>query len=224
MGSLDAAAEPFGSSGVGTYAEPSGSARDTIAIVRTAGEATRERILDAATSEFARYGIAGARINRIAADARASKDRLYAYFASKEELFAAVSRRWVAETTDYTALRGDDLSGYAGRLFDNVVNNPDNVRLQRWADLEEFVSAEDPRIDAVRSKVREIRRGQKAGHIDPSWDAVELVVAVTDVVLSFAAGHGRSTAGGRAVELRRAAAVEAVRRIAAPQTSVDREP
>ena len=51
--------------------------------MRSAGEATRDRILAAAKDEFATYGLAGARINRIAAQARASKDRLYAYFASK---------------------------------------------------------------------------------------------------------------------------------------------
>ena len=61
--------------------------------MRSAGEATRDRILAAAKDEFATYGLAGARINRIAAQARASKDRLYAYFASKEELFAAVTEQ-----------------------------------------------------------------------------------------------------------------------------------
>ena len=35
-------------------------------------EATRRRLLDAATAEFAAYGIAGARVDRIAAEARSS--------------------------------------------------------------------------------------------------------------------------------------------------------
>ena len=39
--------------------------------MRSAGEATRDRILAAGKEEFARYGLAGARINRIATDARA---------------------------------------------------------------------------------------------------------------------------------------------------------
>lgn len=187
-------------------------------LVRTAGEATRERILDAAKTEFARYGIAGSRINRIAADARASKERLYAYFASKEALFAAVSERWVAETTMNTALRGDDLPGYAGRLFDHYIAHPDHVRLQRWADLEESPrSSRDSRSNAIGSKLKEIRRAQKDGHIDDTWDAVELLMVVTDTVLAFAVGHYGSARHRRPEKLRRAAVVEAVFRIAAPR-------
>ncbi|MGA9873848.1 MAG: TetR family transcriptional regulator [Rhodococcus sp. (in: high G+C Gram-positive bacteria)] len=189
--------------------------------MRSAGEATRERILDAARSEFARYGIAGARVNRIASEARASKERLYAYFANKEDLFAAVSGRWVTETAAETALRGDDLPAYAGRLFDNFIANPHNVRLQRWADLEETTrTADDSRVDAVRSKVREIRRGQQEGFVDDSWDAVELLVMVTDVVLSLAVGHSSGSSARRRTDAaRRADAVEAVRRIIAPPSS-----
>ncbi|TMH72171.1 MAG: TetR/AcrR family transcriptional regulator, partial [Betaproteobacteria bacterium] len=51
---------------------------------------TRSKILDAATVEFARYGLGGARVDRIAARAGANKRMLYYYFGSKEELFLAV--------------------------------------------------------------------------------------------------------------------------------------
>ncbi|MFE3292443.1 TetR family transcriptional regulator [Rhodococcus sp. NPDC059234] len=182
--------------------------------MRSAGEATRDRILVAAKVEFARYGVAGARINRIAAEARASKDRLYAYFASKEELFAEVTRRWVVETTEETALRGDDLAGYTGRLFDNYLAHPENARLQEWADLEapELVGADDVRTEAVRSKLAEIRRGQRDGYIDPTWNPGELLVVVTGIARSLALPpqHGK---GGREVADRRRAAVDAVRRL-----------
>lgn len=82
--------------------------------MRAAGQATRERILVAAKAEFAQYGIAGARVNRIADAAKASKDRLYAYFAGKDELYAAVTAEWVTQTTDETALDAADLPGYVG--------------------------------------------------------------------------------------------------------------
>ena len=51
---------------------------------------TRQRILDAATAEFARYGLGGARVDRIAARAGANKRMLYYYFGSKDDLFLAV--------------------------------------------------------------------------------------------------------------------------------------
>ena len=53
-------------------------------------ERTRQNILDAATAEFARYGLGGARVDRIAGRAGANKRMLYYYYGSKEELFLAV--------------------------------------------------------------------------------------------------------------------------------------
>jgi len=58
--------------------------------MRAAGHATRERIMAAAKAEFSALGFAGARLNRIAAEANASKERLYSYFPSKQKLFEAV--------------------------------------------------------------------------------------------------------------------------------------
>ncbi|HKC43129.1 MAG TPA: TetR/AcrR family transcriptional regulator [Burkholderiales bacterium] len=53
-------------------------------------ERTRARILDAATQEFARFGLGGARVDRIAVRAAANKRMLYYYFGDKEGLFLAV--------------------------------------------------------------------------------------------------------------------------------------
>ena len=52
-------------------------------------EATRRRILEAGRAEFARYGLGGARIERIADAARTNKRMLYYYFGNKEGLFLA---------------------------------------------------------------------------------------------------------------------------------------
>jgi AcrR family transcriptional regulator len=48
------------------------------------------RILRAAVAEFARYGLGGARVDRIAARAGANKRMLYYYFGNKDDLFLAV--------------------------------------------------------------------------------------------------------------------------------------
>ena len=50
----------------------------------------RARILKAAVAEFARYGLGGARVDRIAARAGANKRMLYYYFGNKDDLFLAV--------------------------------------------------------------------------------------------------------------------------------------
>ncbi|MGH8668188.1 MAG: TetR/AcrR family transcriptional regulator [Burkholderiales bacterium] len=50
---------------------------------------TRARILEAASQEFARYGLGGARVDRIAVRAGANKRMLYYYFGDKDGLFLA---------------------------------------------------------------------------------------------------------------------------------------
>ena len=54
---------------------------------------TRARILRAAAAEFARYGFAGARVDRIAQDAQANKRLIYHHFQSKEGLCRATLER-----------------------------------------------------------------------------------------------------------------------------------
>jgi AcrR family transcriptional regulator len=51
---------------------------------------TQAAILAAATQEFARHGLGGARVDQIAARAKTNKRMLYYYFGNKEALFRAV--------------------------------------------------------------------------------------------------------------------------------------
>ena len=53
-------------------------------------DATRRRILAAATKEFARFGLGGARVDAIAERSKANKRMIYHYFKSKDDLFRAV--------------------------------------------------------------------------------------------------------------------------------------
>jgi TetR/AcrR family transcriptional regulator len=56
-------------------------------------DATRARILEAAVAEFAAKGLAGARVDEIAARAGANKRMLYHYFGNKDDLFLAALER-----------------------------------------------------------------------------------------------------------------------------------
>lgn len=51
---------------------------------------TKRRILDAASEEFADCGFAGARVDRIAKNAKANKQLIYRYFGNKHDLYEAV--------------------------------------------------------------------------------------------------------------------------------------
>ena len=100
------------------------------------GAATYQRILDAATEEFAQHGIAGARIERIVTAARTNKAQLYAYFGDKERLFDAIFFSSLERITNVVPIDADDLADWAVRLYDEYLRRPDLIRLATWTRLE----------------------------------------------------------------------------------------
>ncbi len=99
-------------------------------------EQTRQRIVAAATTEFAAHGLAGARVDRIAATARSNKAQLYHHVGNKDALFDAAVSTHVAATVDRVPLTVDDLPGYAVRLYDAYLADATLVRLLTWCRLE----------------------------------------------------------------------------------------
>ncbi|MGW5591138.1 TetR/AcrR family transcriptional regulator, partial [Streptomyces sp. NPDC003857] len=79
-------------------------------MARNADE-TRRKILEAATDEFAQYGIAGARVDRITKAAGVNNALLYRYFGSKVDLFDTVYSRLVTEIVSAVPLDPTDLPG-----------------------------------------------------------------------------------------------------------------
>ena len=75
----------------------------------------QERILGAATEEFARFGLGGARVDRIAARAGSNKRMLYYYYGNKEDLFlAALESRYAHIRRAEQGLRLGDLDPAEG--------------------------------------------------------------------------------------------------------------
>ena len=71
---------------------------------------TRTRILQAATQEFHRFGLGGARVDRIAQAAGVNKRMLYYYYGSKDDLFLAVLE------AVYEQIRGEERTLELDRL------------------------------------------------------------------------------------------------------------
>lgn len=90
----------------------------------------------AAAAEFAEHGIAGARVDRIAAAARANKAQIYSYIGSKDQLFDAVFDAHVASNVNAVPFTARDLPGYVVALYDAYLADPDLVRLLAWRRLE----------------------------------------------------------------------------------------
>jgi TetR/AcrR family transcriptional regulator len=62
---------------------------------------SRDKILDAARGEFARFGIEGARVDRIARKARVNKAMIYYHFRSKDKLYQAVIESHMERVGDF---------------------------------------------------------------------------------------------------------------------------
>ena len=146
-------------------------------------EATRQRLLDAATEEFAARGIAGARVDRIADAARSNKAQIYHYFGSKDGLFDAVFDRIVQATVSETPIDPTDLPEYAGRLFDRYQQHPEIQRLATWHRLERADG--DPPIGAIvdsnAAKVNAIAEAQQAGLLTNRFEPAVLLGLVLTI-------------------------------------------
>jgi AcrR family transcriptional regulator len=175
-------------------------------------DAARARILRAATAEFAAHGIAGARVDRIASDAEVAKERIYAYFGNKDALFDKVFAANVRATLDAVDFDADDLPAYAGRMFDYFADHPDAQRLTTWYRLERpqgpglraVINANDTRIAALTGRAS-------------AFAPVELLTLVQAIASSWGTMNPEFAGAAAAVArpARRAAVVEAVRRLVA---------
>jgi AcrR family transcriptional regulator len=162
-------------------------------------EATKRRILEAATAEFATHGIAGARVDRIAAAADANKSLIYTYFGNKDALFDAVFEAMVATTVEEVTIDADDLPGFAARVFDHRLEHPEMIRLVAWDRLERGgAGVAGKAVQAAHdTKVKAISRAQREGKITSTLGAaalMEFVLAVSETELDLEPGSRAAAA------------------------------
>lgn len=133
---------------------------------------TRQRILDAATEEFAARGIAGARVDRVAAASGMSKPMLYSHFGSKDRLFDAVFAEHVIANGDRVPFTADDLPAYAALLYDDYLQDPALARLVMWKRLERDATGFlYPGLEGFQAgNIRAIQAAQAAGRIRADLD------------------------------------------------------
>jgi AcrR family transcriptional regulator len=153
-----------------------------MAVAARDSAATKERLLAAATGEFAAHGIAGARVDRIAAAARANKQLIYAYYGSKEELFDAVVATSCGPLVQEVPFDADDLPGYVGRLFDYLIAHPEVVRLVLWAGLERPTAVAPFEADSYRAKLQELTEAQRDGRVDATFAPADLLALLLGLV------------------------------------------
>ncbi|ALC29158.1 TetR family transcriptional regulator [Streptomyces sp. CFMR 7] len=136
--------------------------------------ATKKRLLTAAYNEFAQFGLAGARVDRIAEAAQANKRLIYVHFGNKSDLFDLVVANSLADLATAVPFTAEDLPGYAGRLFDYLLEHPQVLRLTGWSQLER-PEASPAQVDAYRPKIAAIEVAQQQ-------ERVTTAIAPTDVL------------------------------------------
>ncbi|MGW4565472.1 TetR family transcriptional regulator [Streptomyces sp. NPDC004561] len=185
-------------------------------------EATKARIFDAAVAEFARHGIAGARIDRIATAAKANKQLIYAYFGNKAELFTQVLGRCMVDLAAAVPVDPDDIDGWIDRLLDYHAAHPELLRLLFWEGIE-YGTAELPdeaaRQEHYARKIHALADGQARGVVTdaiPPGDLLLLLVSLANWTVAVPQMR-RIVAGGEDSdrERLRASVKEAARRLVA---------
>jgi len=154
-------------------------------------ERTRARILDAATQEFARYGLGGARVDRIAERAGANKRMLYYYFGDKDGLFlAALEGRYahIRNAERSLELEQADPRTALRRLVEFTWNyyleHPEFLTLLNSENLHKGRHVRNSkRVRDLHSPFVEtlgavLRRGAKAGMFRPGIDPVQLYISI----------------------------------------------
>lgn len=152
---------------------------------------TRTRILQAATQEFHRFGLGGARVDRIAESAGVNKRMLYYYYGSKDDLFLAVLE------SVYEQIRGEERRLELTRLdpaeaiaqlvsftWHYYLNHPEFLTLLNSENLHEARHLK--RSGHVRSLhspfvqmlAEVLERGRAAGVFRDGVDPVQLYISV----------------------------------------------
>ena len=156
--------------------------------------ATKQRILDAATKEFARLGLGGARVDAIAARAKANKRMIYHYFGDKNRLFLAVLEaaygaiRTAEQALDLEHLEPEDalrtLTEFTWRYY---LAHPEFLTLVNSENLHKARHLKQSRVvgemfSTLVAMVRKIlQRGVREGVFRKGIDPVQLNITIAAI-------------------------------------------
>ena len=161
-------------------------------------ERTRARILEAAKAEFAAYGLGGARVDRIAAQADANKRMLYYYFGNKDDLFLAVledAYAHIREAEKALRLTEIDPPEAIRRLvaftWEYYLEHPEFMTLLNSANLHRARHLEkSTKVRTIHSPfvamIEEIlERGRKEGVFRAGVDPVQLYISIASLTYFY---------------------------------------
>jgi TetR/AcrR family transcriptional regulator len=157
-------------------------------------ESSRERLLESATIEFAEKGLAGARVNEIAARAGINKQLVYHYFQSKERLYGHVLARALAKSRDRDgelAIDGLDPANALKAFIDHLILTSlvDRQYQRLMVDANAYEGRHLDELDIPTSLLSErvtiltriLSSGAKKGVFRQGLDARELYISIIGI-------------------------------------------
>jgi AcrR family transcriptional regulator len=161
-------------------------------------DATKLRILAAATQEFAKFGLGGARVDRIAARAKSNKRMLYHYFGNKEDLFAlTVENSYGQFREEEAALQLDSLDPVTAMrrlvnfIWDYFIAHPEFITLVNSENLHKakHLKASKNTTDMSRKFVARMQallsRGEAAGVFRHGLDPVQVNISIAAIAYYY---------------------------------------
>ena len=155
---------------------------------------TKQVILDAARVEFAKAGLAGARVDKIAETSGANKRMLYHYFGGKEQLFAAVIEDAYGNIRGQEMQLGlDDLPPeqaiqklveftweyyLAHPEFITLVNSENLHQARHIAGNRQLRKLQKAYVETVE---KILKRGEETGVFRPGIDALQLCITIAAI-------------------------------------------
>ena len=155
-------------------------------------ERTRANILDVATEEFAKHGLAGGRVDAIAEKTQTSKRMIYYYFGSKEDLYlAALERSYRQIRTLEADLQLEELPAeealrvLVSETFDYDEAHPHFIRLVSTENINYAVHMQrsetlrDLNISIIEMLERVVARGIEEGVFLRNADAIDVHMLIS---------------------------------------------
>jgi TetR/AcrR family transcriptional regulator len=164
----------------------------------TAVNATKNRILDVATKEFSSKGFDGARVDDIMRLSKVSKNLIYHYFSSKEQLFIAVLESAYRGLHEYQTTWPLDVSSPVDGIRKLVQST-----FQYWRDSPEFIGLLNSEnfhkgrhlrkskltkagYSGLLGKIANLlKEGEKSGEFRRDVDPIELYISISALAYHY---------------------------------------
>jgi AcrR family transcriptional regulator len=145
---------------------------------RRDAERSRQALLDAALTEFAAKGRAGARVSEIAERAGVNKQLISYYFGGKDGLYRALVEGWQRHEEEFASRDlplGEIVAGYVR----SSVEHREMSRLFVRECLDDIAPSEQaPAVGPGDADITDVRRRQESGEIAADLDPAFLLLAL----------------------------------------------